>query len=78
MTMTNKLLTVLQTGKNVSAPEITKWTGLKNPGEAIRQLRNKGYCIYTNKTGYRLGTPTKAMVRFVAAYAGGEAFKEAR
>lgn len=78
MTMTNKLLTVLRGGTNVSATEITKRTGLKNPGEAVRQLRAKGYCIYTNKTGYRLGTPTKAMVRFVAAYAGGDAFKEAR
>ncbi len=74
MTMTNKLLTVLQTGKTVSATEITKWTGLKNPGEAVRQLRAQGHCIYTNKNGYRLGTPTKRMVAFVANYAGGSAF----
>lgn len=74
MTKTEKLLQLLQSGQNLTAKEIAKHTKLGNPGEAIRQLRNQGYCIYTNKNGYRLGTPTKAMVRFVAAYAGGEAF----
>ena len=74
MTKTEKLLQLLQSGQNVTTKEIVKYTKLGNPGEGIRQLRNQGYCIYTNKNGYRLGTPTKAMVGFVAAYAGGLAF----
>ncbi len=74
MTKTEKLLQLLQSGQNVTTKEIAKYTKLGNPGEGIRQLRNQGYCIYTNKNGYRLGTPTKAMVGFVAAYAGGLAF----
>lgn len=74
MTKTEKLLQLLQSGQNVTTKEIVKYTKLGNPSVGIRQLRNQGYCIYTNKNGYRLGTPTKAMVRFVAAYAGGGAF----
>ena len=74
MTKTEKLLQLLQSGQNVTTKEIAKYTKLGNPSEGIRQLRNQGHCIYTNKNGYRLGTPTKAMVRFVAAYAGGLAF----
>ena len=46
--------------------------GIKNVSARIEELRKEGYCIYTNtrktETGskityYRLGTPTKAMVK---------------
>jgi biotin operon repressor len=74
MTKTEKLLTLLQTGQNLTAKEISRATKLSNPGEAIRQLRNQGYCIYTNKNGYRLGKPTKAMVQYVALHAGNTVF----
>jgi hypothetical protein len=46
--------------------------GIENVAARISELRQEGYCIYTNtkklKDGrkinfYRLGTPTKALVR---------------
>jgi hypothetical protein len=45
--------------------------GVKNVSQRIEELRKEGYCIYTNKkevngktvASYRLGTPTKALVR---------------
>lgn len=46
--------------------------GIKNVSARINELRQEGYCIYTNKKTlkdgrkikfYRLGTPTKALVR---------------
>ena len=55
--------------------------GIQNVSARIEELRKEGHCIYTNtKTradgskvkSYRLGTPTKAMVR--AALANGFTF----
>jgi len=55
--------------------------GVKNVSARIDELRKEGYCIYTNtktlKNGrkinfYRLGTPTKAMVK--AALSAGYSF----
>jgi hypothetical protein len=55
--------------------------GVKNVSARIGELRQEGYCIYTNtkklKDGrkinfYRLGTPTKALVR--AALSAGYSF----
>jgi hypothetical protein len=46
--------------------------GIQNVSARIDELRQEGHCIYTNKVTkndgtkvsvYRLGTPTKAMVR---------------
>jgi len=45
--------------------------GIKNVSARIDELRQEGYCIYTNTKKvngkkinfYRLGTPTKALVR---------------
>lgn len=75
MTKTDKLLTLLKNGNNYTASQITRATGLKNPGEAVAALRRQGYCVYTNKTGYRLGTPTKRMVALASAVAGAQVFK---
>jgi len=55
--------------------------GIQNVSARIEELRKEGHCIYTNsrklKDGrkinyYRLGTPTKSMVR--AALASGFSF----
>jgi hypothetical protein len=55
--------------------------GIQNVAARIEELRKEGHCIYTNtKTRgdgskvsvYRIGTPTKAMVR--AAIRGGYSF----
>jgi len=74
MTMTQKLATAFQTGQTIDADTITRKFGLKNPREAVRQLRSQGYCIYTNANGYRLGTPTKRMVALVNRVTGSALF----
>jgi len=55
--------------------------GIKNVSARIEELRKEGHCIYTNSrvladgrkiNFYRLGTPTKAMVK--AALSAGYSF----
>lgn len=78
-----KLLNYLSTGAEVTARQITGSFGLKNPHDAIHQLRNQGNCIYGNKTTladgtettkYRIGKPTKRMVAVANAVLGASAF----
>tara|TARA_B110000503_G_scaffold309_1_gene431 strand:+ start:635 stop:892 length:258 start_codon:yes stop_codon:yes gene_type:complete len=84
MSQTAKLGTFLQsTGNSLTGKQITSQFGLKNPREAIRQLRQDGVCIYANEatlakggktTTYRVGRPTKAMVAAAYAASGSELF----
>lgn len=76
MNMTQKLASAFETGATLNATTITKKFGLRNPREAVRQLRAQGYCIYTNSNGYRLGTPTKRMVALVSQVAGSALFEQ--
>lgn len=78
-----KLLNYLSTGASVTARQISGSFGLKNPHEAIRQLRTQGYCIYGNKTTladgsettkYRIGKPTKRMVALASLVGGAQLF----
>lgn len=52
-------------GGNFQTTDIQRWFGLKNPYDAIKRLREKGYCIYLNDTGYRMGNPTREMVKML-------------
>ena len=83
MSKQETLLKNLVAGKEFTAKQITGSFGLKNPHEAIRQLRNQGYCIYgntaklangTQTTKYRIGKPTKRMVALAAKVAGADLF----
>lgn len=76
MSMTKKLAKAFETGSTLTATEITKKFGLKNPNEAVRQLRMQGYCIYTNSNGYRLGKPSKRMIAIANAVAGSSIFTQ--
>lgn len=76
MSMTQKLATAFESGVTLDATTITKKFGLRNPREAVRQLRSQGYCIYTNSNGYRLGTPTKRMVALVSRVTGSALFEQ--
>jgi hypothetical protein len=78
-----KLLNYLSTGASVTARQISGSFGLKNPHEAIRQLRGQGHCIYSNKstladgtetTKYRIGRPSKRMVAIANVVLGASAF----
>lgn len=68
------LAKAFETGETFTAKQIKEQFNIKNPGEAVRQLRMKGYCIYTNPNGYRLGTPTKKMVAALNTLFGGSVF----
>lgn len=78
-----KLLNYLSTGAEVTARQIAGSFGLKNPHDAIHQLRNQGHCIYSNKTTladgtettkYRIGKPSRKMVQIANAVMGSTVF----
>lgn len=74
MSMIRKLAKEFQSGRTLTTKDIQK-LGLRNATASVNQLRNEGFCIYTNANGYRLGTPTKTMVAMVSRIFGSEAFK---
>ena len=78
-----KLLNYLSTGAEVTAKQIQGSFGLKNPHDAIHQLRNQGHCVYGNKatladgtetTKYRIGKPSRHMVAAANAVLGAAVF----
>lgn len=78
-----KLLSYLQTGAEVTARQINGSFGLKNPHDAIHQLRSQGHCIYSNRAKladgtktikYKIGKPSKRMVQIANAVLGADAF----
>lgn len=78
-----KLLNYLTTGAEVTARQIAGSFGLKNPHDAIHQLRNQGHCIYSNKatlsdgtetTKYRIGKPSKRMIAIANRVVGASVF----
>jgi hypothetical protein len=82
-----KLLSYLSTGAEVTARQIAGSFGLKNPHDAIFQLRSQGHCIYANRakladgtatTKYKIGKPSKRMVRIANAILGASAFTAQR
>lgn len=65
------LLQFLQSGKEVTASQIRGTFGIAHPGSAIRNLREQGFCVYTNTrtnskgnlvAKYRIGVPSRVMV----------------
>lgn len=74
MNKTKTLAIAFESGWSGNAEDIKRVFGLKNPAEAVRQLRSKGYCIYTNRDRYRLGKPTKAMVAALSMVYGATPF----
>ena len=83
MSKHGKLLNHLTTGNTVTAKQITSRFGIKSPHRAIAYLREQGYCIYSNKTTladgtattkYRIGAPTKRMIKAINAVFGSAPF----
>lgn len=71
MTKLVKLENHLNTGVELTAKQITSMFGFKNPHQAVRSLREKGVCVYSNPrtlndgtrvVKYRVGTPSRAIV----------------
>lgn len=72
MSKINRLKNYLASGASATPKQIQSMFGIANPTAAIHSLRSQGLCVYSNKTTlksgvetvkYRVGTPTKTMVR---------------
>ena len=70
-TKTDRVLTALQEGQELTAKQIAARFSVGNPGSVIASLRNSGFAVHLNtrtdtkgrKTNkYRLGTPTRSVV----------------
>lgn len=68
-TKTEKLLGALRNGNEVSTAQAISRFGFESPNSvtsAVRNLRESGHSVYTNKvnntTKYRLGTPRRSVV----------------
>ena len=70
-TKTNNLIAAFESGKELTAKQISATYGVANPTAAITSLRAQGYAIYLNNRNgtskYRLGKPTRKMI--AAGYA---------
>lgn len=79
MSVNNLVLEALLSGQSITNREMTQEFGAKNPRNAIYELRKAGYAVYSNREGktvsYRLGKPSKRMVRAAFALMGSECFK---
>ncbi len=70
-TKTNKVLTALQEGQELTAAQISaRWRG-GNPGSVVQTLRFRGHSVYLNThtdtkgrvtRKYRMGSPSKRVV----------------
>ena len=76
------LLTHLNKGKEFTAKQIRSSFGIAHPASSIRNLREQGYCVYSNPAvvngaevvKYRIGKPTRAMVALANQVAGSSVF----
>lgn len=71
MSKMERVLEVLSTGEELTAKQIEARYGVGNARSTVSALRMRGYPIYANtrtdtkgrqKTKYRLGTPSKAVI----------------
>jgi len=71
MTKTDRVLQALMGGEELTAKQIKARFSVGNPAEVVRQLRFKGFAVYSNpkrnskgetKNFYRLGAPSRAVV----------------
>lgn len=81
-TKTQKLLTALNNGTEVTVAQAISRYGFENASavsSVVRNLRTEGYSIYTNTNSngvvrYRIGKPTRAIVAAGYSVLGGSAF----
>jgi|TARA_B100002003_G_scaffold215046_1_gene213621 hypothetical protein len=70
-TKTNKVLTALQEGQELTAAQISARWRVGNPGSVVQTLRFRGHSVYLNThtdtkgrvtRKYRMGSPSKRVV----------------
>jgi len=79
MTQHEKLMGFFKSGKEITSAQAEGLFGVTNLAARVSELRAEGHAIYTNKakngkTTYRLGTPSRRMVRLAYAVGGNAAF----
>lgn len=82
MTKSDRVFALLSSGRNFTVAQLAGMadTTEKSVTSRIAELRSEGYAIYTNtlkngKSAYRLGRPSRAMVRAAHAAAGAQLFQ---
>ena len=51
LTKTEKLISALSKGKNMTADQLSRKTGLQNVSSTVDRLRQEGFVIYSNLKG---------------------------
>lgn len=78
MSQNERLVRYLIGGRTISAREARSRFGIRNLRARVNDLRNQGFCVYTNRTGsrttYRMGIPSRAMVAVAYQVAGSRIF----
>jgi hypothetical protein len=83
MSKQDLLLKHLSAGKAFTAKQISASFGIAHPASTIRDLREQGHCVYSNTATlsngttvakYRIGKPTRSMVRAAKALLGATVF----
>lgn len=84
MSKISKVRKHLMSGAELTPRQISGTFGLKNPYDAIYQLRNEGMCVYTNRATlsdgtetvkYRVGAASKRIVALTKLVGGAAFFK---
>lgn len=79
MSQKMKVLNILSEGNTLSRAQATR-RGINNLNKIVSELRSEGYPVYfnsrsnSNKSHYRLGTPTRSMIAAAYALGGASAF----
>lgn len=77
MSQQQTIVDFLSKGRKLTTKMATSW-GITNPTARICELRSQGHVIYTNhnKNGsyYKMGKPTREMIRLAYAVGGQEVF----
>lgn len=78
MTQNERLIKYLSTGRTLTSAQARSRFGVRNLRARVNDLRNDGFCVYTNRTGngisYRMGTPSRAIVAAAYRQAGSTLF----
>jgi hypothetical protein len=78
MTQNERIIKYLSTGRTLTAEQARNRFGVRNLRARVNDLRNDGFCVYTNRdndgVSYRMGTPSRAIVAAAYRLAGSTVF----
>lgn len=78
MTQNERIINYLSTGRTLTSAQARSRFGVRNLRARVNDLRNDGFCVYTNRNGntvaYRMGTPSRAIVAAAYRQAGSTVF----